>query len=331
MLYSIQTLRAIAAWIVVAHHYVQIVHGFSQKTPYLAFFSNYGAIGVDIFFIISGFVIYNSAQKNNASPLNFAIHRVARIVPIYWLCTFITALFFIFWPKFIPSHAVDLEFFVKSLLFIPSPNPSGIGIYPLVTVGWTLNFEVIFYLILFVALFFGKSRLLSTIFIGIFLLNSVFAKYVPGFQHYASSIIYEFYMGVLIAAFYEKSEDKNGNTITAITLFLIGVYLLYRAGGVSHDPIQNGIPCALIFISIISQERYFSNLKYFNRLGDWSYSTYLFHPLIISICIGFTNKFSLDEKNALILSITGILAISYLSFRFIEKPISSIAKSKFPS
>ncbi|WP_423739956.1 acyltransferase family protein [Delftia acidovorans] len=98
MLYSIQTLRAIAAWIVVAHHYVQ-AHGFSQKTPYFAFLSNYGAIGVDIFFIISGFVVYNSARKNTASPLNFAIHRAARIIPIYWLCTFITALLFIFFAK----------------------------------------------------------------------------------------------------------------------------------------------------------------------------------------------------------------------------------------
>lgn len=331
MLYSIQTLRAVAAWIVVAHHYVLTVHGFSQKTTYLAFLSSYGAIGVDIFFIISGFVIYNSAQKNSVSPLNFAINRAARIIPIYWICTFITALIFTCWPEFIPSIAVDLSFFIKSLLFIPSPHPSGFGIYPLVTVGWTLNFEAIFYLILFLALFFGKSRLLSTIFIGIFLLNSIFAKYAPEFQYYSSNIIYEFFMGVLIAAFYKKNECKNINTITSIILLFIGIYLLYKAGGVSHDPIQNGIPCAMIFISIISQERYFIKLKYINHLGNWSYSTYLFHPLIIPICIRFTNTFSLDQKNAIILIITGTLATSYLSFRFIENPISKITKSKFPS
>lgn len=328
MLYSIQTLRAIAAWIVVAHHYVQ-AHGFSQKTPYLAFLSNYGAIGVDIFFIISGFVVYNSAQKNTVSPLNFAIHRAARIIPIYWLCTFITALLFIFWPKFIPSIEVDSSFFIRSLLFIPSPHPSGFGIYPLVTVGWTLNFEVIFYLILFFALFFGKNRLIFTVFIGIFILNSILAKHIPAFQHYASSIIYEFCMGILIAAFYEKNEYKNVNLITSIILLSIGIYLLYRAGGVSHDPIKNGIPCSLIFISAISQERYFSNFKYFNHLGNWSYSTYLFHSLIILICIKFTNKFSFNEKITIILIIAFTLAVSYLSFRYIEKPISENIKAKF--
>ena len=331
MLYSIQILRAIAAWIVVAHHYVQIVHGFSQATPTLAFLSNYGAIGVDIFFIISGFVIYLATKNNTTTAMTFAVHRVARILPIYWICTAITAILVLSWPKLIPSTAFELSFFLKSLLFIPSPNPSGIGIYPLVTVGWTLNFEAVFYLIFFLAIFFGKKNLISMIFIGIFLINTIPAKFIPNIQFYSSTIIYEFIIGILIGSFYEKSESKDINIIISVILFSIGIYLLHAAGGASHDPVKNGIPCALIFISIITQEKYFKRLKFFKHLGDWSYSTYLFHVIIISISIEFTKTMLIDEKNAIALSIIGITSISYLSFRFIEKPISIFIKKKFPS
>jgi len=76
MLKSIQLLRAISAWMVVFYHTQQIYFGFGESGLISVFFSRYGAMGVDIFFVISGFVIYISTINKNISPLQFMANRI---------------------------------------------------------------------------------------------------------------------------------------------------------------------------------------------------------------------------------------------------------------
>src|SRR5690606_18760316 len=84
MLYSLQALRALAAWVVVCHHFMQIFFDFHATDPIGQFLSDRGAVGVDIFFVISGLVIYLSSRDKNIAPQRFLLNRVLRIVPAYW-------------------------------------------------------------------------------------------------------------------------------------------------------------------------------------------------------------------------------------------------------
>jgi exopolysaccharide production protein ExoZ len=136
-LQSIQFLRAIAALLVLLFHLSdgRIVTG---------------ASGVDIFFVISGFIMGTVGVGER--PRDFIVKRAARIVPLYWLITMamcIGALLGVF-----SRFSYDIESLVKSLLFIPYYDASG-HIWPLVVPGWTLNLEALFYILFAGGLLFG--------------------------------------------------------------------------------------------------------------------------------------------------------------------------------
>jgi peptidoglycan/LPS O-acetylase OafA/YrhL len=147
---SIQYLRAIAALLVVYCHAIdcQIQFGTStqQKFYYL---ENFGAIGVDIFFIISGFIIsYITATASKQLTIKeFLKRRFIRIVPIYYLVTAILFIIFLFNS----AYHVEYSSVLKSLTILPVFD-SGISFwYPILFIGWTLSFEwfFIFYIVYF--------------------------------------------------------------------------------------------------------------------------------------------------------------------------------------
>lgn len=93
-LYQIDLFRFIAALMVVLFHYTFrgfIVNSSIVAFPFLGFIFKYGYLGVDLFFMISGFVIYMSIE--NSSLLNFLKSRIVRLYPAFWICVSITALF----------------------------------------------------------------------------------------------------------------------------------------------------------------------------------------------------------------------------------------------
>ena len=117
MLNSIQILRALAAWLVVGHHYIQIFYSSNVSGVIPVTLHNYGALGVDLFFIISGFVIYASTSNKPITPGAFVQNRLARIAPAYWLFTLITAAVLLYAPGSIPLTAFDSLFLLKSMFF----------------------------------------------------------------------------------------------------------------------------------------------------------------------------------------------------------------------
>lgn len=151
-LVSIQILRAIAAWLVVFHHYNQLIFNWDMSDTYIPdYISNftciYGKMGVDLFFIISGLIMFITINKS-PNAMHFLLKRIIRIYPPYW---FYTALLFIIVMTSIHPHFLyekyTLTSIIKSLMLIPNENPNGIGLYPFLTVGWTLFFEMVFYVI----------------------------------------------------------------------------------------------------------------------------------------------------------------------------------------
>lgn len=148
-IYSVQILRGVAALLVVARHAAKQL----SADPENAFIL--GQFGVDIFFVISGFVIFLAGR--NSSPAHFLKRRFIRVVPMYWL-----VLALVVGMRMAHGHLVSQYFIPNTLLsflFVPSEIADG-AIFPPIVVGWTLNFEMFFYAVFAVSLCFA-SRLVG--------------------------------------------------------------------------------------------------------------------------------------------------------------------------
>ena len=151
-IYSLQALRFIAAALVVVSHIRTEV----GLTPF-------GSSGVDIFFVISGFIIYYVTR--DGAP-QFFTRRLIRIVPLYWLGTLALAAIALKAPGMLNHTSLDADKLLGSLFFIPVWNESVQYHLPLLTLGWSLNYEILFYLVFFIALKIShQHRLIITSFL----------------------------------------------------------------------------------------------------------------------------------------------------------------------
>ena len=114
---SIQYLRAIAALLVVFYHAIY------QIKEYHSLFEGgiwrFGAAGVDIFFVISGFIMWVTTSGRPADPLRFIGRRITRIVPLYWIVTMLTSVAILLRPRFFYDHVLNVMNFFGSLAFVP--------------------------------------------------------------------------------------------------------------------------------------------------------------------------------------------------------------------
>lgn len=327
MLNSIQVLRALAAWLVVCHHYMQVAYNFQLTDPVSVALYRYGAIGVDLFFVISGFVIYLSASGKNITPWTFAMHRLARIAPAYWLFTLVTAATIIIIPGLIPYTLFEPLFMLKSLLFIPAQNPTGIGFFPIITVGWTLNYEMAFYAVFLVSMFAPQKFRTHALVVGVGLLYLIAPLFGGVLKFYGNPIVFEFLLGVAIAWAYQRGWVSKIKPAAALVATVCALVLIVYKGQVTHNPIKSGIPCAIIILCALSQEHIFPKSALLNRIGDWSYSTYLCHILIICAMVKLGNSLQLHSTVTFVGTMLGIGLVSAISFHAIEKPISRLVKN----
>ena len=135
---SLQGLRAYAALAVILVHAKFLLPGGVSV----------GALGVHVFFVISGFIMAHICVTN---PSQFLRRRIARIVPPYWAITLIVFLFAWMAPAYVHTTTADPVNLLKSLFFVPYMKESGV-IQPVLYVGWSLNWEMMFYVLVSVAL-----------------------------------------------------------------------------------------------------------------------------------------------------------------------------------
>lgn len=206
MLVSVQALRAFAAWLVVFHHFMQVFFNFEADNLAGHLLSTRGQMGVDIFFVISGFVIYITTANRSIKTLRFLWQRAARIVPVYWFYTVITAGILFFASDLMPDYGFDLPSLIMGLLFIPNENPAGFGDYPILPVGWTLNFEMMFYLIFALSFLLPARIRMWAVLTMIALLNLLLSRLDMISSFYADPIIYEFLLGVGVGMLYRHGK-----------------------------------------------------------------------------------------------------------------------------
>lgn len=319
ILHSIQILRALAAWAIVVQHYY-LIFPVADPSWWRQGVMDHGAVGVDVFFIVSGFVMALGASNPALTPRAFIAKRLGRIVPAYWLYTLIVAALIHYLPEAMPNQGVSPELLVKSLLFIPAENPGNHGLLPVNTVGWTLNLEMVFYLIVTLSLATALPRRWLWIVAGLAIWQMVLAPLGVISPLYASPLPYEFAMG--IGAFHLwKSGALRGPSWAFLALAAISLWLLARAPLIEPMRVLScGIPALLLVCAFLGLEPHFERLRTIGRLGDHSYSVYLIHPAVLYLGAYAWQRTHIRHVFPF-LCIGAIALLGWASYRFIERPV----------
>jgi len=286
---SIQYLRGLAAMLVVYHHSVRKVLEMNPDSmiPY----SGFGNAGVDIFFVISGFIMWVTTISKTQTPTYFWYRRIIRVVPLYWFFILVIVIPKLFVPDIFQTTQLDPSHIVKSLLFIPHYHPFvSDQIWPILIPGWTLNYEMFFYLLFGASLFITprwRLAALTSAFLCLVVLGQRLASENPLFITYTDKLLLEFFAGIVIGVFYMRGIALKAGmsyALMATAIFLlIGFETALLPGGTRI--ISWGIPAALMVVATLSLDRAgkIPSISSLKLIGDASYSIYLSHILSIEV------------------------------------------------
>jgi peptidoglycan/LPS O-acetylase OafA/YrhL len=302
----------------------------------------YGFNGVDIFFVLSGFVIfYSNGHKigDKSKVVNFFLQRMVRIFPSYWMFLFIPlVIVFFINPGYLPNpDSFNNYEWINSFFLLFNHTQ-------MTQITWTLSFELYFYIIFSLIIFHRKFVYLGvlTVIVAFFnqlklvnINNDLLGKY------YFSPLILEFFFGVITAVLIVKKIQFSKKLALAIILVgLISFVLFSFDFGIpyylirSHRSLIFGIPAFLIILGLTQLEansQIFKIPNYLIKLGDASYILYIIHSPIISIGHMFLFSFNLTSFQNLFCSCTLVLAICIVSVVLHEKlewPLYKYLKNK---
>jgi peptidoglycan/LPS O-acetylase OafA/YrhL len=281
---GVQALRAVAALLVVAMHADQMWHMRLDPTHAEDFWRT-GAAGVDIFFVISGFVMMVSARHLAAVRgwRVFAWRRFERIVPLYWIATTLKVVSVLAAPALVLHTVLRPGDIVASYLFLPWHNAAG-EIGTILPVGWTLNVEMGFYILFAAALAsgWGLLRLILPC-LAVAAAASVFVTPDwPAVALYCDPIVLEFGAGLCLGAL--TVRGRNLPAAPAAIALVAGFALLLAVPPVLPRVLSWGVPAVLIVAGTIGLEAWFRRTlpRWLLMLGDASYSIYLTHAFVLA-------------------------------------------------
>jgi exopolysaccharide production protein ExoZ len=338
---SIQYLRAAAAIMVVFHHIRDQMPGTRVLIPTMALRG-----GVDIFFVISGFIMTYTIAQKPATPVEFFERRLVRIVPLYWTMTLFSVLLVIAAPQYFRDTKFSIDSLIASLFFLPIHNAGQVDkVEPMLKLGWTLNFEMLFYLVFAMLIYLQPLRragALFLVFMSMILLlpltNSTFAPVV----FYSNPIALEFVFGCIIGALCARSIVIPP-ALAWVSLALAIPALIWFGGGNidgANRVLNLGLAAAVIVFALSSLEieRYVATAglipRILKNLGDASYSIYLTHlfPLILIrifwVKVGLPTEGILPAAIFIVISATVTIATSVKVYTWVEKPLTDWTRSR---
>jgi exopolysaccharide production protein ExoZ len=272
-LVGLQYLRGLAALMVVAHHADSMV-------PNAGGVFLFGSAGVDIFFVISGFVMAHSTrnfdphQRKFRQAIDFLTKRFIRVVPLYWLALLWTIKVEIYRGTFSTEYWKDFA-------FLPRVHFTG-NIWPQLIVGWTINYEIFFYLAFALSMLAGKWRykVVSCGFVLLAVFGAVGVTSDAVVNFYLSPLLIEFLAGIALSAISRKTGSINQKV--AILSLTIGMFVLSLDNGAIPRVFADGIPAIVVVwaAAVLAPEKVQRGPL---LIGDASYSIYLFHLGLFSI------------------------------------------------
>jgi exopolysaccharide production protein ExoZ len=269
-IWTIQYLRALAALAVLMHH---LSRGNGDWFPV-------GAFGVDIFFVISGFIMWVMTATKDRDAGRFAIDRVARIVPTYWCVSVLSAAGAFIRPWVFAIQTPSLQNIVLSLLFIPQISP------PVVPQGWTLNVEMFFYAVFAVTMFISRMAQILTLsaMLGAFAVLGLVMHVSVDSNIYFNPRLLEFVGGLWIGEVWLRRAVLNRTF--GIAAVLLGVVAAQLAARSSSILIETWIAASLLIVAgaLVCEHGFkIPKIALLATAGDASYIIYLIHTPIVQI------------------------------------------------
>jgi peptidoglycan/LPS O-acetylase OafA/YrhL len=337
---NLQVCRALAALIVVIGHSLHDLDTVAARAGLEPVRSaiNWGA-GIDIFFVVSGFIMIHVAGQDFAkpgAPRRFLVKRVARVAPLYWLVTTALIVGSLAAPSLLNVPIGGARHILTSYLFIPDWRPDMSLVRPVMALGWTLNYEMLFYVV------FGCAMVLplrlavpamTALFVGGALAKSAFDIQQTQLAFWTDPLVLEFLFGVYLGLAHRAGWRLSAPA--AIALGAAGLTLvttaLPEAIGVSipENFLRYGLPAAMLVgaAALGPQAPAIGPVRFAVALGDASYALYLSHPFVIRPLREIWLKIGGAELPLVAFSVVCALAAVAVAFAlhvYLEKPIARL-------
>jgi exopolysaccharide production protein ExoZ len=319
VLRSIQALRGMAALAVVAYHALQWSDGGFDV----------GRAGVDVFFVISGFVMWHMTAGRDVAPAVFLWRRWTRVAPLYALVTLVVLAIALRWPAFLPEVRPGWAHLALSLAFIPHLDPRGLP-FPTLPPGWTLDYEAAFYLI-FAAALAGPRRWRAGLAVGGLAGATAIGFLYPSTLYFlgANPMLLQFAAGVGLGLAVQRGRLPGRAGSAALFLAGVGLWALEGALGLFTElwrPLLWGVPAVMVVGGGLGVE-IAGALPGIPRvvgrglmaLGDASYAIYLLHlpaTAVVAHTLGYAHPWVFLPASLAASILAGLAARAWL-----EKPL----------
>jgi exopolysaccharide production protein ExoZ len=315
---AIQALRALAALMVLVFH-AHIAVYWAKNLWYIPGISDFGYLGVQLFFCISGFVIAHVVSRPNFKVHSFIWRRLLRIFPLYWIVTGLGLTFWLtsrfFWTE---VERLGIGGIVKSFLAFPIKD------YPFIAPGWSLEHEVIFYLLAAVIVPIAKLRGLFVTILGLWIIG----LYYDGWDYHLFSAEHV-YFAAGIAAYWLRGISPWALLPVVIVGLGFGYARLYEVVSISYAQATIGLAVgfsALVAGLVSLESRGLRIARPITKIGDASYSLYLIHWLVMPWIGVAADTFKGSEELWRWSVVPVSIGIALLSHKFIERPLIQLAR-----
>ncbi|UPG94986.1 acyltransferase family protein [Luteibacter aegosomatissinici] len=331
---NIQGMRAIAALMVVScHMFWSLV---PMRTHWAKpFFADVGPAGVDVFFVISGFIIYHVIQRSIASMdqvgrgravFTFAAKRFIRIYPLYWIA-FAVACLVMVWS---PPTALPLKRPIIALLTLVDSIPNYV-----VGVAWTLTYEVYFYAVAALSLLILGKRaqwglaIWFSVLTGAAVVSAWHAWSAP-LDYLFAPILLEFLLGAAVGMLVERGVRVFHGAMFLVAMAWIAIGTWFVARDPASYPLRVlcwGIPAAVFIYGVATLEvrRRWIMPRSLQYLGDASFSIYLWHVIVFDAMVGAYARLgwvgAVNPAALTALMVAAAMGIGLLSYHYLEKPL----------
>ena len=347
MLVNLQALRFLAALPVLAYHIAP--HVWASGIPrggLLDYVQLFGFGGVDVFFVISGFIISYITWERPFASRRFALRRFLRIVPLYVFFTFLAVLAVLLNPAWDSKGVLDAGYVLRSFLIIPMQGTPYLG------VGWSLEHELLFYAITGVLLATGRARWLPGVLGLLFAIGVVLhaGMHVPGRTRWDFHLFSPFHFSFLVGVLVFRLRSRLGRLGSALPLALGAAGFAVTSALVGPEPstsptgwigvarvVGYGLASGLLLTGALNAERAGrlagggSPLRGLWWIGEASYVLYLSHFFVYSIlakvyaALGVPESLELPALAGALLAAVGFAVAFHVS---LERPFLAWARRR---
>ncbi len=316
--FSIQYLRAAAAIAVATYHAFQWLDGGFDV----------GRAGVDVFFVISGFIMWGITAGRSVRPASFLWRRFTRVAPTYWIVTLALVAAALVWPAFLVNVQPGWSHVLLSMAFITHFGPNGLP-FPVLPAGWTLNYEAVFYLLFAAGLLLREPARLVFVTAGLFAIGVVGLLFPPLYPLGANLMMAEFAAGLWLAKLAQERALPGAPVAAAMAILALAAFAVTNSawfGDTLLRPLTWGLPALMLVCGAVALEQRgkVPHWPWLKTLGDASYSIYLCHaPATALVAHGLGTGQPLVFVPA---GIAASIAAGLACRRFVERPLLDLLR-----